>query len=45
MTMPSRIASALADHYRFIEEIGAGGMGEVCLANDVMRRRAEESPV
>jgi len=32
MTMPIRIAAALADHYRLEQEIGAGGMATVYLA-------------
>jgi tRNA A-37 threonylcarbamoyl transferase component Bud32 len=39
MTTPSRIASALADHYRLEQEIGAGGMATVYLAEDLRHDR------
>jgi eukaryotic-like serine/threonine-protein kinase len=39
MTMPSRIADALADHYRLENEIGAGGMATVYLAEDLRHDR------
>jgi eukaryotic-like serine/threonine-protein kinase len=39
MTMPMRIAAALADHYRLEQEIGAGGMATVYLAEDLRHDR------
>jgi serine/threonine-protein kinase len=36
---PSRIADALADHYRLENEIGAGGMATVYLAEDLRHDR------
>ena len=39
MTMPIRIAAALADHYRLEQEIGAGGMATVYLAEDLRHDR------
>ncbi len=39
MTMPNRIADALADHYRLENEIGAGGMATVFLAEDLRHDR------
>jgi eukaryotic-like serine/threonine-protein kinase len=38
-TPPSRIADALADHYRLEQEIGAGGMATVYLAEDLRHDR------
>ena len=37
--MPSGIAAALADHYRLEQEIGAGGMATVYLAQDFKHDR------
>jgi Tol biopolymer transport system component/tRNA A-37 threonylcarbamoyl transferase component Bud32 len=39
MTMPNRIVDALADHYRLENEIGAGGMATVYLAEDLRHDR------
>ena len=39
MSTPSRISAALADHYRLEEEIGAGGMATVYLAEDLRHDR------
>src|SRR5262249_51432409 len=39
MTMPTRISDALSDHYRLVEEIGAGGMATVYLAEDLRHDR------
>jgi serine/threonine protein kinase len=39
MTMPMRIAAALADHDRLEQEIGAGGMATVYRAEDLRHDR------
>ncbi len=38
-SLPSRISGALSDHYRLEEEIGAGGMATVYLAQDLRHDR------
>ena len=39
MTLPTRLASALADRYRIIRELGQGGMATVYLAEDLKHHR------
>ncbi len=39
MTIPDRLAAALADRYTIDRDLGAGGMATVCLARDLKRDR------
>ncbi len=39
MTAPERLATALADRYRIEQELGAGGLATVYLAEDVKLER------